>query len=85
MRFLALITVNIELRFSKLITETKQAYFLFSYFLATVQLPAEKFLTPEESSSVMPLEKKELQIILNSSDEIFAEIRFQNAHNKKFV
>jgi hypothetical protein len=43
--------------------------------LATVKLPAEKFLNSDESPTVMSLEKKKQQIILNSGEELFAEIR----------
>lgn len=43
-------------------------------FVATVKLPAEKFVTSDESPT-MSLEKKIQQVILNSGEEIFAEIR----------
>ncbi|XP_014204862.1 vacuolar protein sorting-associated protein 33A [Copidosoma floridanum] len=43
----------------------------------TVKLPAEKFASSDESPT-MSLEKKIQQIILNSGEEIFAEIRDKN-------
>ncbi|XP_046738532.1 vacuolar protein sorting-associated protein 33A [Diprion similis] len=43
----------------------------------TVELPAEKFHDSDDSPTVLPLDKKE-QIILNSGEELFAEIRDKN-------
>lgn len=50
-------------------------YYIF-IITATVKLPAEKFLNSDESPTVMSLEKKTQQIILNSGEELFAEIRY---------
>ncbi|XP_043464161.1 vacuolar protein sorting-associated protein 33A [Leptopilina heterotoma] len=50
---------------------------IFGISNTTVQLPAEKFHDSDESPTVMTLDKKE-QIILNSGEEIFAEIRDKN-------
>ncbi|XP_023288032.1 vacuolar protein sorting-associated protein 33A [Orussus abietinus] len=43
----------------------------------TVQLPAQKFHDSDDSPTVMSLDKKE-QIILNSGEELFTEIRDKN-------
>ncbi|XP_033216509.1 vacuolar protein sorting-associated protein 33A [Belonocnema kinseyi] len=50
---------------------------IFGISNTTVQLPADKFHDSDESPTVMSLDKKE-QIILNSGEEIFAEIRDKN-------
>lgn len=46
----------------------------FFLILDTVQLPARKFHDSEDSPTAMSLNEKE-QIILNSGEELFAEIR----------
>ncbi|XP_058789341.1 vacuolar protein sorting-associated protein 33A isoform X1 [Phymastichus coffea] len=51
---------------------------IFGINNTTVKLPAEKFANSEESPTVMSLERKKQQIILNSSEELFAEIRDKN-------
>lgn len=50
---------------------------LTSFYLIsdTVQLPARKFHDSEDSPTAMSLNEKE-QIILNSGEELFAEIRY---------
>lgn len=50
---------------------------IFSINNITVQLPAEKFHDSDDSPTDMSLDKKE-QIILNSGEELFAEIRDKN-------
>ncbi|KAL7287732.1 hypothetical protein TKK_0018117 [Trichogramma kaykai] len=51
---------------------------IFGINNTTVKLPAEKFLNSDESPTVMSLEKKHQQIILNSGEELFSEIRDKN-------
>lgn len=51
---------------------TKIFFFLI---LDTVQLPARKFHDSDDSPTAMSLNEKE-QIILNSGEELFAEIRY---------
>ncbi|KAJ8675690.1 hypothetical protein QAD02_011476 [Eretmocerus hayati] len=51
---------------------------IFGISNTTVKLPAEKFLSSDESPTVMSLEKKKQQIILHSGEELFAEIRDKN-------
>lgn len=41
--------------------------------LGTVQVPADKFVNPDDGAADLSTEKK--QIILNSAEELFAEIR----------
>ncbi|XP_015592749.1 vacuolar protein sorting-associated protein 33A [Cephus cinctus] len=50
---------------------------IFGINNSTVKLPAEKFLDSDDSLTETTLNKKE-QIILNSGEEIFAEIRDKN-------
>jgi len=45
-----------------------------------VQLPARKFHDSDDSPTAMSLNEKE-QIILNSGEELFAEIRYIIMHN----
>jgi len=45
-----------------------------------VQLPARKFHDSDDSPTAMSLNEKE-QIILNSGEELFAEIRYIIIHN----
>lgn len=47
---------------------------IFGIQWTTVQLPAKKFHDSDDSPTVMSVDKKE-QIILNSGEELFAEIR----------
>ncbi|CAB0035911.1 unnamed protein product [Trichogramma brassicae] len=51
---------------------------IFGINNTTVKLPAERFLNSDESPTVMSLEKKHQQIILNSGEELFSEIRDKN-------
>ncbi|KAK0073869.1 hypothetical protein PV325_009092 [Microctonus aethiopoides] len=50
---------------------------IFGIQWTTVQLPARKFHDADDSPTVMSVDKKE-QIILNSGEELFAEIRDKN-------
>ncbi|XP_043266692.1 vacuolar protein sorting-associated protein 33A [Venturia canescens] len=50
---------------------------IFGIKNTTVHLPPEKFHTSDDSPTVVSLDKKE-QIILNSGEELFAEIRDKN-------
>lgn len=52
----------------------------FFFILDTVQLPARKFHDSDDSPTAMSLNEKE-QIILNSGEELFAEIRCVIMHN----
>lgn len=60
-------------------------YIYYIFRLATVHLPPEKFHNLDDSPTVMSLDKKE-QIILNSGEELFAEIRCAyNLEKAKYV
>lgn len=54
----------------------KKLQLTFVFFPATAQFPAEKFLKSEDEPQVLTADKK--QIILNSSDDLFADIRDKN-------
>lgn len=48
-------------------------YLLFCFFSASVNLPAEKFCDTDDEPNEIMIDKK--QVILNSGDELYAEIR----------
>ncbi|XP_057331707.1 vacuolar protein sorting-associated protein 33A [Microplitis mediator] len=50
---------------------------IYNIHCTTIKLPAKKFHDSESSPTVMSIDKKE-QIILNSGEELFAEIRDKN-------
>ncbi|CAD6239032.1 GSCOCG00008613001-RA-CDS [Cotesia congregata] len=50
---------------------------IYNIHCTTIKLPAKKFHDSENSPTVMSIDKKE-QIILNSGEELFAEIRDRN-------
>ena len=49
---------------------------LLNWFVASVKLPPEKFVSSSQAPEEAPTEKK--KIILNSSDELYGELRDKN-------